>query len=75
MINKFPKGKDIENGDKFIFNKAFTNALYKIKINQVAKKLELFYSLLSLSSFFDRSYLCLLPVQVKTEQIRKSRIL
>jgi hypothetical protein len=41
VINKFPKGKDIENGDKFIFNKAFTNALYKIKINQVGKKQEL----------------------------------
>jgi cullin-4 len=40
VINKFPKGKDIENGDKFIFNKAFTNALYKIKINQVGKKLD-----------------------------------
>ena len=35
MIGKTPKGKEVLDGDKFIFNKAFTNALYKIKINQV----------------------------------------
>jgi hypothetical protein len=36
VLIKSPKGKDINDGDKFLFNKAFTNALYKIKINQVA---------------------------------------
>ena len=35
VIVKAPKGKDINDGDRFVFNKEFTNALYKIKINQV----------------------------------------
>merc|ERR1711915_691572 len=38
VITKLPKGKEILDGDKFIFNKDFTNALYKIKINQVQMK-------------------------------------
>ena len=33
-----PKGKDINDGDKFSYNKDFTNALFKIKINQVSFK-------------------------------------
>ena len=35
VLTKIPKGKDINDGDKFIYNKDFTNALFKIKINQV----------------------------------------
>lgn len=35
VLTKIPKGKDINDGDKFAYNKDFTNALYKIKINQV----------------------------------------
>ena len=35
VLAKIPKGKDINDGDKFAYNKDFTNALYKIKINQV----------------------------------------
>ena len=38
MLTKVPKGKDINDGDKFVFNKDFTNALFKIKINQVIVK-------------------------------------
>ena len=38
MLTKVPKGKDINDGDKFVFNKDFTNALFKIKINQVTMK-------------------------------------
>jgi len=38
VIAKNPKGKDIKDGDKFFFNKEFTNALYKIKINQIQMK-------------------------------------
>ena len=37
-MTKVPKGKDINDGDKFVFNKDFTNALFKIKINQVIMK-------------------------------------
>ena len=36
MLTKIPKGKDINDGDRFAYNKDFTNALYKIKINQVS---------------------------------------
>ena len=35
VLTKIPKGKDINDGDRFAYNKDFTNALYKIKINQV----------------------------------------
>ena len=35
VLTKIPKGKDINDGDKFSYNKDFTNALFKIKINQV----------------------------------------
>jgi len=38
VIAKNPKGKDINDKDRFIFNKEFTNALFKIKINQVQMK-------------------------------------
>lgn len=38
VILKSPKGKDILDGDKFIYNREFTNALFKIKINQVQMK-------------------------------------
>lgn len=38
VLSKVPKGKDIVDGDKFIYNKEFTNALFKIKINQIQLK-------------------------------------
>merc|ERR1712223_1365925 len=38
VLTKIPKGKDINDGDKFGYNKDFTNALYKIKINQIQLK-------------------------------------
>jgi len=38
VLTKIPKGKDINDGDKFIYNKDFTNALFKIKINQIQLK-------------------------------------
>lgn len=37
-MTKLPKGKDINDGDKFVYNKDFTNALFKIKINQIQLK-------------------------------------
>ena len=36
VLQKVPKGKDINPGDKFIYNRDFSNALFKIKINQVS---------------------------------------
>jgi len=38
VLAKQPKGKDINDGDRFIYNKEFTNALFKIKINQIQLK-------------------------------------
>jgi len=38
VLTKMPKGKDINDGDKFSYNKDFTNALFKIKINQIQLK-------------------------------------
>merc|ERR1719210_2225622 len=38
VLTKIPKGKDINDLDIFVYNKEFTNALYKIKINQIQLK-------------------------------------
>jgi len=38
VLTKIPKGKDINDGDRFSYNKDFTNALFKIKINQIQLK-------------------------------------
>jgi len=38
VLGKLPKGKDINDGDRFLYNKDFTNALFKIKINQIQLK-------------------------------------
>ena len=38
VLLKSPKGKDINDGDKFIANKDFTHQLFHIKINQVQLK-------------------------------------
>lgn len=38
VLMKEPKGKDVIEGDRFIFNSKFKHQLYKIKINQVQLK-------------------------------------
>ena len=38
VLQKNPRGKDIEDGDKFIYNKEFTHQLFSVKINQVQMK-------------------------------------
>ncbi|XP_072401767.1 cullin-4B [Diabrotica undecimpunctata] len=38
VLNKIPKGRDVEDNDKFRFNNDFTNKLYRIKINQIQMK-------------------------------------
>jgi cullin-4 len=35
VLNKEPRGREVENDDKFIFNEQFTDRLYRIKISQV----------------------------------------
>lgn len=38
VLNKAPKGKDVEDGDKLIFNDDFKHKLFRIKINQIQMK-------------------------------------
>ncbi|KAF5294231.1 hypothetical protein FQA39_LY13479 [Lamprigera yunnana] len=38
VLSKTPKGRDVEDSDKFRFNNDFTNKLYRIKINQIQLK-------------------------------------
>ncbi|XP_056646921.1 cullin-4B [Diorhabda sublineata] len=38
VLNKLPKGRDIDDCDKFRFNNEFTNKLFRIKINQIQMK-------------------------------------
>ena len=38
VLNKVPKGKDVNDGDKFLFNNEFKYNLYRIKINQIQLK-------------------------------------
>ena len=38
VLQKVPRGRDIDDGDKFVYNKDFTHHLYSVKINQVQMK-------------------------------------
>ncbi|XP_037089322.1 cullin-4A-like [Pollicipes pollicipes] len=38
VIQKLPRGKEVNPGDKFVFNRDFTHQLYRIKINQIQLK-------------------------------------
>ena len=38
VLKKVPPGKDILDGDKFVYCKDFTNKLYRIRINQIQLK-------------------------------------
>lgn len=38
VLTKVPKGRDVLDNDKFIFNSEFTNKLFRIKINQIQLK-------------------------------------
>ena len=38
VLQKVPRGRDVEDGDVFVYNADFTNPLFVIKINQVGKK-------------------------------------
>lgn len=38
VLNKIPKGRDVEDTDKFRFNNDFSNKLFRIKINQIQMK-------------------------------------
>ncbi|XP_039991230.1 cullin-4A isoform X2 [Xiphias gladius] len=38
VLNKTPRGKDVEDGDRFNFNNDFKHKLFRIKINQIQMK-------------------------------------
>lgn len=38
MLHKEPRGRDVNDGDKFLFNKDFTAKLHRIKINSIQLK-------------------------------------
>ncbi|XP_043101914.1 cullin-4A isoform X2 [Puntigrus tetrazona] len=38
VLNKSPRGKDVEDGDRFHFNSDFRHKLFRIKINQIQMK-------------------------------------
>lgn len=53
VLNKNPRGKDVEDGDRFNFNNEFKHKLFRIKINQIQMKetVPLPFCFLSLNSF------------------------
>jgi cullin 4 len=38
VLQKVPKGREVENSDRFSFHGEFTNKLFRIKINQIQLK-------------------------------------
>lgn len=38
MLTKEPKGRDVDDADSFAFNTAFTERLFRIKINSIQMK-------------------------------------
>ena len=59
VLVKTPKSKDVMNGDKFTYNKDFTNQLFRIKINQIQMKetVSIFLNLIKNYKFFPSSFL------------------
>uniref|UniRef100_A0A8C5LS28 Cullin family profile domain-containing protein n=1 Tax=Leptobrachium leishanense TaxID=445787 RepID=A0A8C5LS28_9ANUR len=55
VLNKMPKSKDVEDGDKFTFNADFKHKLYRIKINQIQMK-ETVEEQVNTRVFQDRQY-------------------
>uniref|UniRef100_A0A8C9T2I0 Cullin 4A n=1 Tax=Scleropages formosus TaxID=113540 RepID=A0A8C9T2I0_SCLFO len=52
VLNKIPRGKDVEDGDRFCFNADFKHKLFRIKINQIQMKETVQYSCSSIRSHF-----------------------
>lgn len=38
VLQKFPKGRDVEDGDSFVFHEEFSAPLYRIKVNAIQMK-------------------------------------
>lgn len=57
VLNKNPRGKDVEDGDRFNFNNEFKHKLFRIKINQIQMKETVGLSCTSLSVWIIASVL------------------
>ena len=67
MIVKNPRGKDVNDGDIFIFNKDFTNALYKIKINQVIMGVRICFPRIVYPNVYSNIFFCMeLKISITT---------
>lgn len=44
VLQKNPRGRDVADNDRFVFNAEFTNKLFRIKINQIQMKETVFYT-------------------------------
>lgn len=68
VLIKNPKGKDVEDGDKFIFNGDFKHKLFRIKINQIQMKETVCIKILLLFAFIlIKLILCLAYLYVLAE--------
>lgn len=54
VLQKNPRGRDVADNDRFVFNAEFTNKLFRIKINQIQMKETVFDRI---ESFFFYTYL------------------
>lgn len=74
VITKIPRGREVDDKDKFQFNNEFTNKLFRIKINQIQMKetvrffATIFFDCISLSTFA----LCFLDG--RTKGYRRARL-
>lgn len=50
VLLKVPKGRDVEDGDKFVYNSDFKNKLFRIKINQIQMKETVSFTSISLQT-------------------------
>lgn len=56
VVNKIPKGRDIDDADKFKFNNDFTYKLFRIKINQIQMKETVCCDEIEICFFFSLSF-------------------
>uniref|UniRef100_A0A8I3S3R2 Cullin family profile domain-containing protein n=1 Tax=Canis lupus familiaris TaxID=9615 RepID=A0A8I3S3R2_CANLF len=59
VLIKNPKGKDVEDGDRFFCNEEFNHKLFKIKINQIQEKETVFFFLFILISVNTSTLWCI----------------
>lgn len=57
VLLKIPKGRDVEDNDKFRFNQAFINKFYRIKINQIQMKETVSFSVIRVGVWIKGIYL------------------